>query len=145
MAIEYAANMRYAGQSWQLNVPIALDAAPEDTEAAFHRAYHAAYGYSRADMTVELVYLRVLASAKIDKPDVLSPARSGAAARAFARVPVYFDGGFTDTPLYRHGDLPAHARIAGPAIIEESGATTVVFAGWDATLDAAGNLRLDKA
>jgi len=144
MALAYVANLRYAGQSWQINVAITLGGSLEDTEAAFHRAYHGVYGYSRTDMVVELVYLRVLASAKIAKPQVMSPARAGAGARPFERLPVYFDGRLSDTPIYRHEDLPAEACIVGPAIIEERGTTTVVFAGWTAALDSAGNLRMRK-
>ncbi len=142
MHFSYVANMRYAGQSWQLNVPVALHSTPGEIEAAFHHAYHAVYGYSRADMAAELVYVRVLASAKIDKPRLLNPARPGAAPRPFRRMQVYFDGRFVDTPLYRHAELPADAVVEGAAIIEESGTTTVLFEGWSAAMDQAGNLRL---
>jgi N-methylhydantoinase A len=142
MAISCVANMRYAGQSWQLNVPIRVESTLAETEAAFHAAYHAAYGYSRADMAVELVYLRVLASARIEKPEVRAPARGSASPRPFDRQPVYFDGRSVDTPLYRCEDLSADARVDGPAILEERGTTTVVFDGWSATMDGAGNLRM---
>jgi N-methylhydantoinase A/oxoprolinase/acetone carboxylase beta subunit len=73
---------------------------------------------------------------------VLNPARPGAAPRPFQRMQVYFDGRFVDTSLYRHADLPAGAVVEGAAIIEESGTTTVLFEGWSAAMDDAGNLRL---
>jgi N-methylhydantoinase A len=145
MAISCLANMRYAGQSWQLNVPTQIDSAPEETEAAFHGAYHQAYGYSRKDMTVELVYLRVLASARIDKPRPARAAAITAAAEPFERMPVYFDGAFVDTPLYRQDELPAGASLSGPAVIEERGATVVLFPGWGAAMDVGGNLLLRTA
>lgn len=144
MAISYVANMRYAGQSWQLNVPIGLDCAPEHAEAAFQKAYHEAYGYSRADMAVELVYLRVLASARIDKPKILIPALEVSTPRSFQRLPVYFDRSFVDTPLYRHENLAPGSRVTGPAIIEERGTTTVLFPGWSVRMDEAGNLHMRK-
>ncbi len=142
--VEYVANMRYAGQSWQLNVPVSFGISLPDAEDAFHRAYHSAYGYSRADMAVELVYLRVLASAKIDKPSVLGLKRGGAGARAFDHLPMYVGGQAADAPIYRHEELPAEAVVAGPAIIEGRGTTTVVFPGWTAAADASGNLLMRK-
>ena len=143
MALSYMANMRYQGQSWQLNVPIEIDATMEQTEEAFHKAYRAVYGYSRREMVVELVYLRVLASAYIEKPNVARAKDDATADREPpGRQPVYFDGEFRDTSLYQREALRARDSIAGPAIIEEAGATTVLFPQWRAVVDAAGNLRL---
>jgi N-methylhydantoinase A len=143
MALSYVANMRYQGQSWQLNVPIELNATLEQIEEAFHDAYHDVYGYSRREMVVELVYLRVLASASIDKPDVARAKHDPATTAApFAHQPVYFDGAFHETPLYRRDALRADTMIDGPAIIEEAGATTVLFPHWRCVVDVAGNLRL---
>jgi N-methylhydantoinase A len=144
MALSYVANMRYQGQSWQLNVPIQIDATMEQTEEAFHEAYHDVYGYSRREMVVELVYLRVLASAYVDKPNVARAKDAATADRAHERQPVYFDGEFRDTSLYQREALRESDSIAGPAIIEEAGATTVLFPQWRAVVDAAGNLRLAK-
>jgi N-methylhydantoinase A len=145
MALSYVANMRYQGQSWQLNVPIEIDATMGQTEEAFHEAYHDVYGYSRREMVVELVYLRVLASAYIDKPNVARAKNDAPADREPpGQQPVYFDGEFRDTSLYQREALRPKDSIAGPAIIEEAGATTVLFPQWRAVVDAAGNLRLAK-
>lgn len=143
MNISFAANLRYQGQSWQLNVPIALDASMEENEKTFHETYHDVYGYSRRAMVVELVYLRVLASARIEKPAVRnSVAEQSARSSPIERESVYFDGEFVDTPLYRREELHAGWSVDGPAIVEERGSITVVFPRWRAALDAAGNLHL---
>jgi N-methylhydantoinase A len=145
MALSYAANMRYQGQSWQLNVPIEIDATLERTEEAFHKAYHDVYGYSRREMVVELVYLRVLASAYIDKPTLPRVKDAATVDRGPSeQQPVYFDGEFRDTSLYQRDALRAMDSILGPAIIEEAGATTVLFPQWRAVVDAVGNLCLAK-
>jgi N-methylhydantoinase A/oxoprolinase/acetone carboxylase beta subunit len=34
--------------------------------------------------------------------------------------------------------------VDGPAIVEEFGATTIVFPGWRASVDAGGNLVLER-
>jgi len=52
--------------------------------------------------------------------------------------PVYFEGGFRDTPVYDRAGLPAGTRIEGPAVVEEFGSTTVIFPGQFATIDDHG-------
>ena len=47
------ADLRYAGQSFELTVPLG-----GDTAAAFHRAHEERYGYSDLDRTIELVAVR---------------------------------------------------------------------------------------
>jgi N-methylhydantoinase A len=47
------ADLRYAGQSFELTVPLGPDLA-----GAFHRAHEARYGYADADRPVELVAVR---------------------------------------------------------------------------------------
>jgi N-methylhydantoinase A len=64
----------------------------------------------------------------------------GGAPVANGKRPVYFDGAFRDTPIYRRGALAPGARIAGPAIVEEFGSTTVVFPGQHLEVDPHGIL-----
>ena len=47
--------------------------------------------------------------------------------------------------MFERDRLPARARVDGPAIVEEFGATTVVFPGWRASMDDAGNLLLMRS
>ena len=60
------------------------------------------------------------------------------------RRPVWFDGVPHDCPVWERDRLPEGAELHGPAIIEEFGATTVVLPGWRASLDASGNVRLER-
>ena len=53
-------------------------------------------------------------------------------------------GGFVDTPVFDRAQMPAGIKLKGPAIVEQLDATTVVGPGWSASVDAAGNLRLNK-
>jgi len=54
--------------------------------------------------------------------------------------PVWFDGMWRDTPVYRRERLPLDAAIEGPAILEQLDATTVIEPGDHATSDADGNI-----
>jgi hypothetical protein len=47
------ADLRYAGQSFELTVPV-----EEDLAAAFHRAHEDRYGYADAERPIELVAVR---------------------------------------------------------------------------------------
>jgi N-methylhydantoinase A/oxoprolinase/acetone carboxylase beta subunit len=57
---------------------------------------------------------------------------------------VYFDGAFGPVPVYRRDGLAAGERLAGPAIVEEMGATTVVPPGWTGTVGGFGELTLER-
>ena len=69
-------------------------------------------------------------------------ARPAGAAQKGTRA-AWFDGGFVDTPVYDRYALAPGARIAGPAIIEEREATTVIPPGDTVTVDATGTLAID--
>jgi N-methylhydantoinase A len=58
---------------------------------------------------------------------------------------VWFDGGARDTDIFARLDLPAGARIAGPAILEQPDATVVIEPGMRGTVDALGNLVVEPA
>ena len=54
--------------------------------------------------------------------------------------PVWFDGGWLDTPVCVREQLPLDAKFAGPAIVEQLDCTTVVEPGNRVQVDAIGNL-----
>jgi N-methylhydantoinase A len=56
------------------------------------------------------------------------------------RRPVWFGGARQDCPVWERDRLPERAELAGPAIVEEFGATTVVAPDWRGVVDAHGNL-----
>ncbi|MBI2854045.1 MAG: hydantoinase/oxoprolinase family protein [Chloroflexi bacterium] len=142
IAISYSADMRYAGQLWELNAPARLGSKIAEMEKSFHQQYYKAYGYSRENMEVELVCLRVLASGRVDKPtpNRLKPERRPLAKMKKGQRQVYFRGRFMDTPIYDRDLVTRDTIITGPAVVEELGATTVLFPGWRAKCDAYGNL-----
>jgi N-methylhydantoinase A len=60
------------------------------------------------------------------------------------RRPVWFGGRPHDCPVWDRDRLPEGARLSGPAIVEEFGATTVVPPGWRGAMDALGNIRFER-
>ncbi|MBI5627422.1 MAG: hypothetical protein HY953_00765 [Candidatus Rokubacteria bacterium] len=71
--------------------------------------------------------------------------RPSAAARPKAHRPIFFFGrGFVEAPVYERDHLPAGAEVAGPCLVEESIAGSVITAGWIGRADEYGHLILRR-
>jgi N-methylhydantoinase A/oxoprolinase/acetone carboxylase beta subunit len=57
---------------------------------------------------------------------------------------VHFDGTPRRVPVYERSRLPGGGTVAGPALIEEMGATTVIPPGWAAAVGEWGELTLAR-
>jgi N-methylhydantoinase A len=146
------ADLRYYGQAFEVGVPV--PAGPIDAEladevaAAFHRAHHARYGYDfRGDprQQVEWVNLRVTGVGPVTPPRLPElPARDGTGLAASGSRPVCFarGAGYLETPIYQRADLRRGDVVAGPAVIEEYGATVPVHPGFTARADRFANLHV---
>jgi N-methylhydantoinase A len=148
-----SADLRYFGQAWEVRVEVpdgTFDRATADVAVErFHQAHARTYGYSyrdAPDQVVEWVNLRVtgiqpLAPPALPRLDRRAPGDIGRALSGARRV--WFDNGWTDTPLYARQGLQPGDCVRGPAIIEEFGSTTVVLPGLHASVDDFGNLLLE--
>jgi N-methylhydantoinase B len=149
------ADLRYFGQAWEVAVelpPGVLDAArAAETLERFHAAHEKRYGYSyRNDHTgpagsrqgVEWVNLRVVGVGLTGRPAPRpQSAGDGNAERArTATRAVWFDGGEIACAAYDRARLRPGDRLSGPAIVEEFGATTVVFPGQRVEVARVGNM-----
>jgi N-methylhydantoinase A len=154
--MQRTADLRYAGQAFEVRVPVAapgngadLDSgAAEAVAQAFHAAHRQLYGYDFADdprQAVEWVNLRVSGIGPIRRPDVveLGPRDGGPDRSVTGTRRVFFDD-WVDTPIHWRPDLGAGDVVHGPAIIEEFGSTVPVHPGFTATVDPYGNLLLTK-
>jgi N-methylhydantoinase A len=143
------ADLRYFGQAFEVRVavPSALDAASAAAAVdAFHDAHRALYGYDFRDdaaQHVEWVNLRVSGIGPITRPQLRRRVATDQSASARASVrDVCFDAaaGYLPAAVHWRPGLPAGARVTGPAVIEEYGATVPVHPGFTATVDDYGNL-----
>ena len=150
LKIDRSLDMRYEGQSYELNIPcFTTERAPsnevvETLVAKFHAAHELRFGYARTDAPVEVVNLRLTATGETDKPPIQSvPLADADASEAFTvQNPVIFEGEALPTDFYRREALRPGNRIAGPAIVTEFSATTVVPPNFSAVVDAYQNLIL---
>jgi N-methylhydantoinase A len=148
--IAYSADMRYVGQAYELEVPIAAPVVRErmsEILGAFHAVHERVYGYARTQQPVEFVNFRAVHTYPLPKPALRSTARvSGSLdeARVGERRAWFAPAGFVATAVYERTRVPLGAHVAGPAIIEQADTTTVIPPGHTAVVDPSGNLRLRR-
>jgi N-methylhydantoinase A/oxoprolinase/acetone carboxylase beta subunit len=148
--VVYVAEMRYAGQAYELPVPIAAPLGSADLAAvrdAFHAVHERVYGYARAGQAVEFVNFRAVHTYPLPRPRLTAAARAVGAvadARTAERRAYFPPAGFVATPVYARARLPLGARLPGPTILEQPDTTTVLPPGWTAEVEGSGSLRLRR-
>lgn len=136
------ADLRYAGQGFELRVPWSARAVDE-----FHQRHARQYGHADRTRAVEVVTLRVQAVAVTTKPRAARAKMSrGDGRQAGLGAHRVFEGGkWRQAALYDRAKLRPGERVAGPAVIVELSATTYVAMRWAARVDAQTNLILEPA
>jgi 5-oxoprolinase (ATP-hydrolysing) len=146
------AHLRYEGTDTALPVP--LGPLPQML-ADFERSYRQYFSFLMRDKAIiaEAVSVELAApSAPLAAPVLADPAgrppgqppRPGQEGGGGASVLLYSGGGWTRARLARRRDLRPGERVAGPALIVEDFATTVVEPGWRAELTGRGDLLLAR-
>lgn len=148
-AIAYSADCRYVGQAFQVEVPIdpawLADPTTDRLREAFHVLHDRLYAHADRAADVELIDLRATITGGTPKPDLrLLPAGAGAASPA-GRRPIHYRRHRYDAAVYHRRDLSAGQHLDGPAIVEQDDTTTLVPAGFRASVDALGNLVIDES
>jgi N-methylhydantoinase A/oxoprolinase/acetone carboxylase beta subunit len=141
------ADVRYVGQGYELTIalasgPITLDHLTR-LRVAFDEAYAVRYGYANPQEPVEAVNWKLTGLAPspgLELPRY--PARGGLEQALKLRRPAYFPekGGYVETPVYDRYRLGHGVELAGPAVVEERGSTTVLPPGCGARVDEYGSL-----
>ena len=150
ITVERFAEMRYAGQSYELEVPLGRGVVEARSIAAAERAfrdrYREVYGHGSLEEEVEFVNLRVLLSGPPMTPPAAARVHADQAAPAAPRPtavrPAFFGHphGWRDTALHDRAALAVGAAFEGPAIVTQADTTTVIYPGHRAAVDDAGNL-----
>jgi N-methylhydantoinase A len=115
----------------------------DDIDRAFLAAYERRYSYASGG-PAEIVTFRLSAYGIVEKPELPGIDMRGLSGAKTGERPVAFDGRSRPTAVYDRSLLWAAAEIAGPAIIEEAGSTTLVPPGFHATVDPHGTLVLER-
>ncbi len=152
----YQLNLRYPGQNWSLTVDVATVKGARDlsfvSEAMrsnaidrFHSNHEDEYGHRREDEPPEITGVRLATSVESPKPTFsagFSATRREAKPAKTRRANL--GDGFAKTNIFSGPELvPGHC-VAGPAIVEETFTTLVVYPGWQAILDDAGDYEITR-
>lgn len=147
--LEFAVDIRYLGQGYELTVPVGDSSAIVDTDLvdlrkAFDDLHERSFGHSAPDEDAEAVNFRLRASAIVTKATLHArpAATNDVSVAKVGERDVCFDAhaDLTPTPIYNRELLGNGHLILGPAIIEQLDSTTVVYPGQQALVDSYMNL-----
>ncbi len=143
ISFERAIDFRYHGQEYVLTIP--LPDGPVDMDCvrtSFDAAYARQYGHSSPENRVEMANIRLAALGYLPRPENAPPAPL--AARAARVRNVHFDGTAQPTQVLDRNAIAPDDIVHGPAIIEETTATTLLPPAWQARMIVGGHLALTK-
>jgi N-methylhydantoinase A len=144
-------DMRYAGQNYELPVPLP-DEPPgpvllKALTAAFERAHAQLYGYIAPEEPIQAVTFRLEAVAIVPRAALAEhpPASTAVTTARTGERQIWLPESreLVKCPVYDRDQLGPGHEIAGPAIIEQMDATTLILPGQSATVDRFTNLVIE--
>ena len=118
LKIDRSLDMRYEGQSYELNIPYFTETGAHALVQKFHAAHEQRFGYARTDAPVEVVNLRLTATGATDKPPIQPLPRVDAdPSEAFTvQNGVVFEGKTLTTNFYRREACVRATTSQGPQL-----------------------------
>jgi len=138
-----SADLRYVNQEHTIRIELPADMSDlnmAQLRERFEAAYSRRYGRANPGMPVEAVNLRVIVDGVAQRPSSQRLAKvSGEPAQEFRDV-MFTPDGFVSARVLQRSSLKAGFAVDGPAVIEETASTTIIFPGDQAEVDANGNI-----
>ena len=143
---EVEADMRYAGQAWELTV--ALEEREPLTLAALRSAFEALhqqrYGFINAGASVALTTLRLSLTVLLPELPATPPAVVQCPATPQGSRPLFWRGNWINASVWTRQQLPVGSTLHGPAIVSQADTTTLILPGWQGQVDGQGNLLIAR-
>jgi N-methylhydantoinase A len=141
------ADMRYHGQSFEIEVPLSEAWLAQGDlgaiTAAFHRQHLAIYDFNDEAAEVQIVNLRLVVSGTTARPNLApAPEKAAEAVSPERMIRVWLEGDNREVALYHRNALRYGHRFTGPAVVAQQDTTICIPAGFDAEVDAWLNLHL---
>lgn len=142
----HAVDIRYAAQEYTLTVPLTGADEPAGPDflttvaQRFADLHRSRYGHANLGAPIEFVTLRTAAFGDLGQPDPQKWPAAESPEFPYELRRVVFDGEPRDTIVVRRDDLFVGHTFAGPAIVVEDTATTVVPPDHDVSVDDIGSL-----
>jgi N-methylhydantoinase A len=132
------ADMRYRGQSYELEVPLTSRFIDE-----FHLAHRKTFGHSSPDSPIEVVNLRLRSSAVGPSIAPRKIARAAGAPSPISQAQTLVGDKLRRVPIYSRDSLGAGAKLSGPLMIVELSSTSYIAPEFAARVDDFGNIHLE--
>ena len=147
----YQADIRYAGQAFQLSLSVTVDQLRDKGLAVltdeFDRQHEQLFTFAHGK-DHEIVMIRAIVKAKstlvADLKEV-SETKSRLEDAKFHDTRFYYEQEWHDAVIYDREKLGVGTIIPGPAIVVEMDSTTLILPGHAATVDKVGNLLINPA
>jgi len=147
-SVGFIAEARYAGEVWQLDLPLRVSRFDSDEAVStmvqdFHALHEEVYAVRDQRSPVEIINLRARVQCSLEsrfEGRVESSIRR--AGGASARSMYFSDAGRVDGAVWRLEELAEGQVIRGPAVVESPFSTVVINPGGAATLRPSGSLVL---
>ncbi len=141
--VTHAADMQFRGQTHLLRVALP-DAAPTRAAMAamFEAAYLGRFGVRLPEIRAVLVNLHTTVVGRRRPFDLASLLGEATGEARAGTTRFYADGAWQEAAVWHRERLRPGARVAGPAVLIQADATTILEPGSSAVVDAIGNLRI---
>lgn len=144
MVLSRTVEMMYKGQWRSLQVPAPAEITDiSELVEAFHAHHEREYNYAREDAEVSLFRVAVKAVGIVPKAELQKQPVKPHRPEPVGKRQVWFENNGHETAIYQREELMAGAKIAGPAIVEQFDATTVIPPGMSAEVDEYFNIRIN--
>jgi N-methylhydantoinase A len=146
--IERRVDMRYAGQGYEVPVPLPTgilgDEISPDLREAFNRLYRSRFGTALESAGVECVHWRLTARVPVARVDLSFPGHESGDARKGERRAFFPESNeYLVCPVLDRYRLTVSSPAQGPALIEERESTIVVGPSATWQLDGFGNVQIN--
>ena len=148
--VAYQADIRYAGQAFQLSLGISTDDLRENglqvLTTEFDRQHEQLFTFAHGK-DHEIVMLRAVVKAKNEGMADIQMAEDGVsiADAVIQETKFYFEGEWYDATIFDRNKIGIGTEIPGPAIVQEMDSTTVILPKHEAKVDSVGNLLINPS
>jgi N-methylhydantoinase A len=144
--LQKSLDMRYAGQGYEITVPLPENELAEgqlnELRTTFDELHRKMFGHTAPQKPVEIVSYRLRSTGQVSPVEQPKFKAEGLALKDAIREhrKMIFNGNRVTCPVYQRELLDVGISFEGPAVIDQLDCTTVLFPGQRATVDHYKNL-----
>ncbi|HEY1148966.1 MAG TPA: hydantoinase B/oxoprolinase family protein [Pseudoduganella sp.] len=140
--VELCARLKYEDSDSAFVIPLG---SADAMAAAFAEQYRSRFGFVMEDHPLVIESVSAEAIGAGGGADYVIEVPAGEGGAVAGQVPSYVDGEPAQIAMHVRAALPVGARVAGPALIREEIATTVLEPGWTARVLPDHSLMLERS